>query len=324
MEIRRFFLSHRKAFITFAVIVLLIATAVYQSVYADDDGIPTTTVYWLQDTPVNLHGSSAWIIPHKGGFLTISDDRKSVFELNAGMSLSLHQKMDDPHLTALALFAENDTYQLLCCTESDTGYTYSLHTLSADGKTLRTDSLCDSDSAFLDCRMKHQCLALVTETQFLIFSLGDSIQQLYEQPHSGNTPQVCITDDTVLFSISTKKDTTLYEYNISTDTDRTATIVSTPLFALSAAPDNTASKYLIGCGKDLLGLDEQFTVQERFLDLRETWRRRSSDSSVIQTLSQDNIAAVHTVGTVLYITDTHGRVYKFDVFWGDDMQTMAS
>jgi len=324
MNIRHFFYSHRKGLILIAIIVFLISISVFQSIYADDDGIPTTTVYWLQEAPVNLHGSSAWILPHNGGFLAISDDRKSVFELNAGMSLSLHKKLDDPHQTALALFAENNTYQLLCATESDTGYTYSLLILSADGKTLRTVPLCDSGSAFLDCRMNHQCLALLTETQFLIFILGDSVQLLYEYAYSGSTPQVCITDDAVLFSTSTKKESTLYEYSISTNTVRTATIASSPLFSLSAAPDKTQSKYLIGCGKDLLGLDEQFTVKERFLDLRETWKRKESDSSVIQTLSQENIAAIHTIGTVLFVTDTYGRVYKLDVFWGDDMQTLIS
>ena len=321
MHIHRFFRSHRKGLISVAVIILLAVMSVYQSIYADDDGIPTSTVYWIQDTPVNLHGSSAWIYPHNGGFLAISDDRNSVFALNAGMSLSLHSKIDDPYRTALALFEENDTYRLLCGTGSEAGYTYSLHTLSADGVNLRTESFFDSEAAFLDCRMNRRCLALVTETQFLIYSLDDAPHLLYEQTYAGHAPQVCITEDTVLFSTSDKTESVLYEYSIETGTVRTAATPQTPLFALSAAPENTESVYLIGCENDLLGLDAQFTVRERFLDLRETWRRSTADSTVIRTLSQENIAAVHTVGTVLYITDTHGRVYKLDVFWGDSMQS---
>ncbi|MBE6659346.1 MAG: hypothetical protein E7604_13030 [Ruminococcaceae bacterium] len=321
MHIHRFFRSHRKGLISVAVIIFLVVISVYQSIYADNDGIPTTTIYWLQETPVNLHGSSAWIYPHNGGFLAISDDKKSVFALNAGMSLTLHSKIDDPHRTALALFAENDTYRLLCGTKSNTGYIYSLHTLSADGVNLRTESFLDSEAAFLDCRMNRRCLALVTETQFLIYSLDDAPHLLYQQTYAGHAPQVCITEDTVLFSTSDKTESVLYEYSIETGSVRTAATPQTPLFALSAAPDDTNAKYLIGCGNDLLGLDEQFAVKERFLDLRETWKRKESDSSVIQTLSQKNIAAVHTVGTVLYITDTHGRVYKLDVFWGDSVQS---
>ena len=76
MHIQRFFHSHRKSLISVAVIIFLVVISVYQSIYADNDGIPTTTIYWLQETPVNLHGSSAWIYPHNGGFLAISDDKK--------------------------------------------------------------------------------------------------------------------------------------------------------------------------------------------------------------------------------------------------------
>ena len=49
MHIHRFFRSHRKGLISVAVIMLLAVMSVYQSIYADNDGIPTSTVYWIQD-----------------------------------------------------------------------------------------------------------------------------------------------------------------------------------------------------------------------------------------------------------------------------------
>ena len=75
---------------------------------------------------------------------------------------------------------------------------------------------------------------------------------------------------------------------------------------------------------DLLGLDAQFSVIERFFDLREAWQKSQVDSTVIQTLTQDNISAVFTDGTALYITDSTGTIYKFDVFWGNAMRSLVS
>ncbi len=324
MKIRRFLLSHRKILIVFTVMLLLITLSVYQSIYADDDGIPTSTVYWMVEPPFLLDKASTWILPHNGGYLCVTNDGTVACELNAGMSLSFCYTADEPLVKFHALYAKDDTYQILCSAEHDTGYTYSLQTVSADGSLLNALSLYDGGTTVLDCRMNNDCLALLTETQFLVFSITDSVRLLYEQEYTGASPQVCMTDDTVLFSVSAQNESTLYEFEIKTDTVRTAEIPMTPLFALSAAPDKIDSKYLIGCGKDLLGLDEQFTVKERILDLRVTWQRSTTDSTVIQTLSQDNIAAVHPVGTVLYITDTDGRITKLDIFWGNEMQTLLS
>ena len=320
MKIHQFLMSHRKVWITMAVLVIIISASVYQSIYADDDGIPTTKVYWMQKDPIVLDRASTWISPHNSGYLIITNNGTLACELNAGMSLTFLHTADDPATTFCACFAGDEQYQILCTEQTEQGYSYSLRTVSADGELIGEMKLTENASAYIDCRMEQKTLALITETQFLVFSVSDSAQLLYEQTYTGTSPQVCITEDTVLFSTSANQESTLYEYNITTDTVNNAHLSYAPLFALSAAPSDTDSKYLIGCGKDLLGMDAGFSVKERFLDLRETWQKSDADSTFKQTLTQDSISAIFIDGTALYITDIHGSVYKFDVFWGDAMQ----
>jgi len=316
VKIRQFLMFHRKVFIAVAVILILISTAVYQSIHANDDGIPTTKVYWMMDT-LPLDRLSTWILPHNNGYLSVTNSGTLVCELNAGMSLSFYYPANDPNLKFHACFAKDEQYQILCTEQSEQGCMYSLRTVSADGERIKDIDLFTSDAAFVDCRLHEDILAMITETHFYIFSVSDAAHLLYEQAYAGTSPQVCITKDTVLFSTSADEESTLYEYSIPTDSSNRAVLSYAPLYAMSAAPSGTDSKYLIGCGNDLLGMDAQFSINERFLDLRESWTRSTDDSTIVQTLSQDNISAIYTDGTVIYITDTRGTVFKFDVFWGD-------
>ncbi len=324
MKIRQFLLSHRKIWITLAVLVVFISTSVYQSIYANDDGIPTTTVYWLQENPLLLDRDATWILPQDGGYLSVTNDGTLAVHINAGMSLSFVHTADDAQKKFHACFAEDEVYRILCTEQTEDAPAYSLRTVSSDGDILSETVLPEATSAYVDCRMNGDILALVTESQFLVFSVSDTPQLLYTQDYTGTSPQVCITEDTVFFSISAKQESLLYEYNTQTNSQNTASLSYAPLFALAAAPEGTDSKYLIGCGVDLLGMDAQFSVIERFLDLRESWERSTVDSTVIQTLTQDSITAIHTDGTALYITDTRGQIFKFDVFWGEAMQTSLS
>lgn len=320
-RIHLFMRHHKTAFIAIFTLLLFISISVYQSIYADDDGIPTAKVYWMTDTPLPIDKLSTWILPHNGGYLIITDNGTLACELNAGLSLSFFYPSDDPQTIFHACFSEDNRYQILSSKPSGQVFKYSLRTVSADGEIIAETILTESAAAYVDCRMEQNTLALITETQFLVFSVSDTAQQLYEQAYTGTSPQVCITDDTVLFSASIDNQSLLVEYSIADRTVNTAAISYAPLFALSAAPSGTDSKYLIGCGKDLFGMDAQFSVKERFLDLRETWQKSKADSTFKQTLTQDNISAVFTDGTALYITDNQGCVYKLDVFWGDLMQT---
>ena len=319
MKIRQFLLSHRKVWISLAVLVVFVGASVYQSIYANDDGLPTTTVYWLVEDPLQIDRDASWVLPHDGGYLMVTNEGTLACGINAGMSLSFVYTADDAQTKLLACCACDEDYLILCAGQAESEYLYSLRTVSADGEMLREIALPDRYTAYVDCRMMGNILALVTETQFLVFSVSDTPQLLFAQDHTGTSPQVCITEDTVLFSTSEKTQSTLYEYSLTTDTVRTASLAKAPLFALSAAPDGTDSKYLIGCGTDLLGLDAQFSITERFFDLREAWQKSQVDSTFQKTLTQDNISAVFTDGTILYITDINGTVYKFDVFWGDSM-----
>lgn len=319
-RIHLFMRHHKMVIIAVCTLLLFISISVYQSIYADEDGIPTTKVYWMVDTPLPIDKLSTWILPHNGGYLIITDNGTLACELNAGMSLSFIYPSDDPTTTFHACFAEDHCYQILSSKPAGQAFTYSLRTVSAEGEIIAETILTESTSAYVDCRMEQNTLALITETQFLVFSVSDTAQLLHKQAYSGTSPQVCITDDTVLFSTSVDNQSLLAEYSIVNHTVNTASIPYAPLFALSAAPSGTDSKYLIGCGKDLFGMDAQFSTKERFLDLRETWQKSKADSTFKQTLSQDNISAVYTDETVLYIIDNHGCIYKLDVFWGDSMQ----
>ena len=312
MNIRQFLLSHRKALIVVAFLVMFIGTSVYQSIYANDDGIPTTTIYWpLENSPL-FDRDATWILPHDSGYLMITSQGTLAAHINAGMSLSFIHTADEPQTKFHACFSNDQTYRILCTAQTEQAYTYSLRTVSIDGEILSETVLPGMYSAYVDCRMNGDMLALVTESQFLVFSVSQTAQLLYTQDYTGISPQVCITEDTVLFSVSSGQESLLYEYNTQTAAINTAVLSYAPLFALSAAPDGTDSKYLIGCGADLLGINVQFSVIERFFDLRESWERSTVDSTVKQTLSQDNVSAIHTDGTALYITDIRGQVFKFD------------
>ena len=312
MNIRQFLLSHRKALIVVAFLVMFIGTSVYQSIYANDDGIPTTTIYWpLENSPL-VDRDATWILPHDSGYLIITSQGTLAAHINAGMSLSFVHTADEPQTKFHACFSNDQIYRILCTAQTEQAYTYSLRTVSIDGEILSETVLPGTYSAYVDCRMNGDMLALVTESQFLVFSVSNTAQLLYTQDYTGISPQVCITEDTVLFSVSSGQESLLYEYNTQTAAINTAVLSYAPLFALSAAPDGTDSKYLIGCGADLLGINVQFSVIERFFDLRESWERSTVDSTVKQTLSQDNISAIHTDGTALYITDIRGQVFKFD------------
>lgn len=312
MKIRQFLLSHRKALIVVAFLVMFIGTSVYQSIYANDDGIPTTTIYWpLENSPL-VDRDATWILPHDSGYLIITNQGTLAAHINAGMSLSFVHTADEPQTKFHACFSNDQIYRILCTAQTEQAYTYSLRTVSIDGEILSETVLPGTYSAYVDCRMNGDMLALVTESQFLVFSVSNTAQLLYTQDYTGISPQVCITEDTVLFSVSSGQESLLYEYNTQTAAINTAVLSYAPLFALSAAPDGTDSKYLIGCGADLLGINVQFSVIERFFDLRESWERSTVDSTVKHTLSQDNIAAIHTDVTALYITDIRGQVFKFD------------
>lgn len=312
MKIRQFLLSHRKALIVVAFLVMFIGTSVYQSIYANDDGIPTTTIYWpLENSPL-VDRDATWILPHDSGYLIITNQGTLAAHINAGMSLSFVHTADEPQTKFHACFSNDQIYRILCTAQTEQAYTYSLRTVSIDGEILSETVLPGTYSAYVDCRMNGDMLALVTESQFLVFSVSNTAQLLYTQDYTGISPQVCITEDTVLFSVSSGQESLLYEYNTQTAAINTAVLSYAPLFALSAAPDGTDSKYLIGCGADLLGINVQFSVIERFFDLRESWERSTVDSTVKHTLSQDNISAIHTDGTALYITDIRGQVFKFD------------
>ena len=312
MNIRQFLLSHRKALIVVAFLVMFIGTSVYQSIYANDDSIPTTTIYWpLENSPL-IDRDATWILPHDSGYLIITNQGTLAAHINAGMSLSFVHTADEPQTKFHACFSNDQIYRILCTAQTEQAYTYSLRTVSIDGEILSETVLPGTYSAYVDCRMNGDMLALVTESQFLVFSVSNTAQLLYTQDYTGISPQVCITEDTVLFSVSSGQESLLYEYNTQTAAINTAVLSYAPLFALSAAPDGTDSKYLIGCGADLLGINVQFSVIERFFDLRESWERSTVDSTVKQTLSQDNISAIHTDGTALYITDIRGQVFKFD------------
>ena len=312
MNIRQFLLSHRKALIVVAFLVMFIGTSVYQSIYANDDGIPTTTIYWpLENSPL-VDRDATWILPHDSGYLIITSQGTLAAHINAGMSLSFVHTADEPQTKFHACFSNDQIYRILCTAQTEQAYTYSLRAVSIDGEILSETVLPGTYSAYVDCRMNGDMLALVTESQFLVFSVSNTAQLLYTQDYTGISPQVCITEDTVLFSVSSGQESLLYEYNTQTAAINTAVLSYAPLFALSAAPDGTDSKYLIGCGADLLGINVQFSVIERFFDLRESWERSTVDSTVKQTLSQDNISAIHTDGTALYITDIRGQVFKFD------------
>lgn len=312
MKIRQFLLSHRKALIVVAFLVMFIGTSVYQSIYANDDGIPTTTIYWpLENSPL-VDRDATWILPHDSGYLIITNQGTLAAHINAGMSLSFVHTADEPQTKFHACFSNDQIYRILCTAQTEQAYTYSLRTVSIDGEILSETVLPGMYSAYVDCRMNGDMLALVTESQFLVFSVSNTAQLLYTQDYTGISPQVCITEDTVLFSVSSGQESLLYEYNMQTAAINTAVLSYAPLFALSAAPDGTDSKYLIGCGADLLGINVQFSVIERFFDLRESWERSTVDSTVKQTLSQDNISAIHTDGTALYITGIRGQVFKFD------------
>lgn len=312
MKLRQFLLSHRKALIVVAFLVMFIGTSVYQSIYANDDGIPTTTIYWpLENSPL-FDRDATWILPHDSGYLMITSQGTLAAHINAGMSLSFVHTADKPQTKFHACFSNDQIYRILCTAQTEQTLTYSLRAVSIDGEILSETVLPGTYSAYVDCRMNGDMLALVTESQFLVFSVSNTAQLLYAQDYTGTAPQVCITENTVLFSISSGQESLLYEYNTQTAVINTAVLSYAPLFALSAAPDGTDSKYLIGCGTDLLGIDAQFSVIERFFDLRETWERSTVDSTVKHTLSQDNIAAIHTDVTALYITDIRGQVFKFD------------
>ena len=312
MNIRQFLLSHRKALIVVAFLIMFIGTSVYQSIYANDDGIPTTTIYWpLENSPL-VDRDATWILPHDSGYLIITNQGTLAAHINAGMSLSFVHTADEPQTKFHACFSNDQIYRILCTAQTEQAYTYSLRTVSIDGEILSETVLPGTYSAYVDCRMNGDMLALVTESQFLVFSVSNTAQLLYTQDYTGISPQVCITEDNVLFSVSSGQESLLYEYNTQTAAINTAVLSYAPLFALSAAPDGTDSKYLIGCGADLLGINVQFSVIERFFDLRESWERSTVDSTVKQTLSQDNISAIHTDGTALYITDIRGQVFKFD------------
>ena len=312
MKIRQFLLSHRKALIVVAFLIMFIGTSVYQSIYANDDGIPTTTIYWpLENSPL-VDRDATWILPHDSGYLIITSQGTLAAHINAGMSLSFVHTADEPQTKFHACFSNDQIYRILCTAQTEQAYTYSLRTVSIDGEILSETVLPGTYSAYVDCRMNGDMLALVTESQFLVFSVSNTAQLLYTQDYTGISPQVCITEDTVLFSVSSGQESLLYEYNTQTAAINTAVLSYAPLFALSAAPNGTDSKYLIGCGADLLGINVQFSVIERFFDLRESWERSTVDSTVKQTLSQDNISAIHTDGTALYITDIRGQVFKFD------------
>ena len=312
MNIRQFLLSHRKALIVVAFLIMFIGTSVYQSIYANDDDIPTTTIYWpLENSPL-VDRDATWILPHDSGYLIITNQGTLAAHINAGMSLSFVHTADEPQTKFHACFSNDQIYRILCTAQTEQAYTYSLRTVSIDGEILSETVLPGTYSAYVDCRMNGDMLALVTESQFLVFSVSNTAQLLYTQDYTGISPQVCITEDTVLFSVSSGQESLLYEYNTQTAAINTAVLSYAPLFALSAAPDGTDSKYLIGCGADLLGINVQFSVIERFFDLRESWERSTVDSTVKQTLSQDNISAIHTDGTALYITDIRGQVFKFD------------
>lgn len=312
MNIRQFLLSHRKALIVVAFLVMFIGTSVYQSIYANDDGIPTTTIYWpLENSPL-VDRDATWILPHDSGYLIITNQGTLAAHINAGMSLSFVHTADEPQTKFHACFSNDQIYRILCTAQTEQAYTYSLRTVSIDGEILSETVLPGTYSAYVDCRMNGDMLALVTESQFLVFSVSNTAQLLYTQDYTGISPQVCITEDNVLFSVSSGQESLLYEYNTQTAAINTAVLSYAPLFALSAAPNGTDSKYLIGCGADLLGINVQFSVIERFFDLRESWERSTVDSTVKQTLSQDNISAIHTDGTALYITDIRGQVFKFD------------
>lgn len=312
MNIRQFLLSHRKALIVVAFLVMFIGTSVYQSIYANDDGIPTTTIYWpLENSPL-VDRDATWILPHDSGYLIITSQGTLAAYINTGMSLSFVHTADEPQTKFHACFSNDQIYRILCTAQTEQAYTYSLRAVSIDGEILSETVLPGTYSAYVDCRMNGDMLALVTESQFLVFSVSNTAQLLYTQDYTGISPQICITEDTVLFSVSSEQESLLYEYNTQTAAINTAVLSYAPLFALSAAPDGTDSKYLIGCGADLLGINVQFSVIERFFDLRESWERSTVDSTVKQTLSQDNISAIHTDGTALYITDIRGQVFKFD------------
>ena len=312
MKIRQFLLSHRKALIVVAFLIMFIGTSVYQSIYANDDDIPTTTIYWpLENSPL-VDRDATWILPHDSGYLIITSQGTLAAHINAGMSLSFVHTADEPQTKFHACFSNDQIYRILCTAQTEQAYTYSLRTVSIDGEILSETVLPGTYSAYVDCRMNGDMLALVTESQFLVFSVSNTAQLLYTQDYTGISPQICITEDTVLFSVSSEQESLLYEYNTQTAAINTAVLSYAPLFALSAAPDGTDSKYLIGCGADLLGINVQFSVIERFFDLRESWERSTVDSTVKQTLSQDNISAIHTDGTALYITDIRGQVFKFD------------
>lgn len=312
MKIRQFLLSHRKALIVVAFLIMFIGTSVYQSIYANDDDIPTTTIYWpLENSPL-VDRDATWILPHDSGYLIITSQGTLAAHINAGMSLSFVHTADEPQTKFHACFSNDQIYRILCTAQTEQAYTYSLRTVSIDGEILSETVLPGTYSAYVDYRMNGDMLALVTESQFLVFSVSNTAQLLYTQDYTGISPQVCITEDNVLFSVSSGQESLLYEYNTQTAAINTAVLSYAPLFALSAAPNGTDSKYLIGCGADLLGINVQFSVIERFFDLRESWERSTVDSTVKQTLSQDNISAIHTDGTALYITDIRGQVFKFD------------
>ena len=202
MKIRQFLLSNRKVWITLAVLVVFIGTSVYQSIYANEDGLPTTTVYWMIEEPIQIDRDAAWILPHDGGYLLTTNDGTLACGINAGMSLSFLHTAYETQTKLLACAADDEDYRILCAEQEEQAYVYSLRTVSSDGEILHEIPLPDRYPAYVDCRMTEDTLALVTESQFLVFSISDTAQLLYVQDYTGTSPQVCITEDTVLFSTS--------------------------------------------------------------------------------------------------------------------------
>ena len=153
MKIRQFLLSHRKALIAIAVFVMFIGTSVYQSIYANDDGIPTTTIYWLQETPILLDRDATWILPHDRGYLIVTNDGTYAVHINAGMSLSFVHTADEPQTKFHACFTCDDTYRILCTEQTEQTYSYSLRTVSPFSirPVIRPYSILTSFSSFAFC-----------------------------------------------------------------------------------------------------------------------------------------------------------------------------
>ena len=104
MNIRQFLLSHRKALIVVAFLIMFIGTSVYQSIYANDDGIPTTTIYWpLENSPL-VDRDATWILPHDSGYLIITSQGTLAAHINAGMSLSFVHTADEPQTKFMHAF----------------------------------------------------------------------------------------------------------------------------------------------------------------------------------------------------------------------------